>query len=81
MVLGTFSMVYKAVSLGQKSKTVALKRIRQTSAPSRIERELRFLMEVGGKEHVRLVYSGYSWWIMCSWRWLPCSADFAIATK
>jgi len=53
ILVGTFSIVYKAVSLAQ-GKIVALKRIRRTSAPARIERELKFLIDLKGEEFVLL---------------------------
>lgn len=53
VVSGTFSVVYKAHPVNDASNLVALKRIRKTSSPARIERELHFLQELNGQEFVR----------------------------
>jgi len=45
---GAFSSVFKAVSLNpQNPQVVALKRIYFTSRPTRVENEIRFLLELG----------------------------------
>jgi serine/threonine protein kinase len=45
--VGTFSSVYKAISLENPNEIVALKRIYPTSTPSRILNEIQLLRELG----------------------------------
>lgn len=51
---GTFSVVYKAVSIDGEKKTecVAIKAVTRTSSPARISEELSFLRKLGGKNNV-----------------------------
>jgi len=49
---GTFSNVFKAISLDSRMEIVALKRINPTCSPQRILNEMRFLHLLGGKGHV-----------------------------
>jgi serine/threonine protein kinase len=49
---GTFSSVYKAVTLDDRMDVVALKRIYPTCSPQRILNEIKFLYLLGGKGNV-----------------------------